>query len=216
MSADASGPFVKIDGREALLRSVELFLNRDNIKQIQIVFLPEALEEAKRKYGGHLSFSGVKVVSGGPKWIDQLSAAAEKISEEATHVIVHDAARPAVPYSDIDELMNVAEQHTIVSLATAVRASLVEVDEGGGALALHPPGQYMHVVTPQSFKREKFIDMAGSKSDPHASEITLLKGSGLNLRLGSGADASLVKAMINMLPKPKLKGPTSPFEEAQW
>src|SRR6185295_18225014 len=104
-AAEAGGPFVKIDGRESLLRCVEMFLNRENVKQIQIAFQPEAIEEAKRKYGGHLSFSGVKVVTAGPRIVDQLAAAAEKISEEATHVIVHDAARPAVPYSDIDDLL---------------------------------------------------------------------------------------------------------------
>ncbi|HVT90183.1 MAG TPA: 2-C-methyl-D-erythritol 4-phosphate cytidylyltransferase [Tepidisphaeraceae bacterium] len=214
--AEGGGPFVKIDGRESLLRSVELFLNRDNIKQIQIVFTPEAIEEAKRKHGGHFSFSGVKVVSGGPKWVDQLAAAAEKISDESTHVIVHDAARPAVAYSDIDELMNEAEKHPVVSLATPMRSTLVEVDEGGGAMAFHQASRFMSVVTPQAFKKDRFIELAKSRTEPHASEVTLLKGSALNLRVGSGADASVIKAMINMLPKPKMKGPMTPFEEAQW
>jgi 2-C-methyl-D-erythritol 4-phosphate cytidylyltransferase/2-C-methyl-D-erythritol 2,4-cyclodiphosphate synthase len=214
-AAEAGGAFVKIDGRESLLRCAELFLNRNNIKQIQIVFQPEGLEEAKKKYGGHLSFSGVKVLSGGPRWVDQLAAAANAISPEATHVIVHDAARPAVPYSDIDALMSEAEKHPIVMLATMSRSQLVELDEGGNAVAFHPPARFMNLVTPQVFKREKFIELAKSKAEPHASEVTLLKGSPLNLRIGGG-DVSLIKAMVNMLPKPKLKGPTSPFEEAQW
>jgi len=215
MAADAAGPFVKIDGRESLLRAVELFLNRDNVKQMQIVFQPDALEEAKRKYGGHLSFSGVKVLSGGPKWNDQLATAAEKIAPEATHVIVHDAARPAVAYSDIDTLLETAEKHPIVSLASQVRSTLVEVDEGGNGLAVHPPARFMHLLTPQSYTREKFLALAKSKSDPHASEVTLLKGSGLNLRCGDG-NVSLIKAMLNLLPKPKIKGPLTPFDEAQW
>ena len=80
-ATEAGGAFVKVDGRESLLCAVELFLNRDNIKQVQLVFTPEMLEEGKRKYGGHLSFSGVKVLSAGPKWIDQIIAAGEKISE---------------------------------------------------------------------------------------------------------------------------------------
>jgi 2-C-methyl-D-erythritol 4-phosphate cytidylyltransferase len=215
-AAEAGGPFVKIDGRESLLRCVELFLNRENIKQIQIVFAEDSMEEAKRKYGGHLSFSGVKVAQGGPRWVDQLAAAAEKVSNESTHVIVHDAARPAVAYSDIDQLLAEAEKHPIVFLATVSRSPLVEIDEGGNALSIHPPSQYMNLVTPQAFKRERFIELARSKAEPHASEITLLKASPLNIRIGGAGDTSLVKAMINMLPKPKLKGPTSPFEEAQW
>src|SRR5436305_13153926 len=107
-AVEAGGAFVKIDGREALLRSVELFLNRDNVKQIQVVVMPDDLEEAKRKYGPHLSFSGVKLVSGGPRWGDQIKAAVQKIDPDATHVVIHDAARPLVPFSDIDALFDSA------------------------------------------------------------------------------------------------------------
>lgn len=213
--SDSNGPFIKIDGRESLLRCVEMFLNRDNVNHIQIVFPPESIEECKRKYGGHLSFSGVKVATGGPRWVDQLAAAAEKVPAEATHVIVHDAARPAVAYSDIDELMARAEKHPIVALATPVRSTMVEIDDGGNPLAYHMPSRFMNLVTPQIFKREKFLELAKSKAEPHASEITLVQGNPLNVRLGGG-DAAMLKAMINLLPKPKLKGPTSPFEEAQW
>lgn len=215
-AAEAGGAFVKIDGREALLRSVELFLNRENIKQIQVVFQPEAIEEGKKKYGGHLSFSGVKVATGGPKPIDQLVASAEKLSPDATHVIVHDAARPAVPYSDIDELLAEAEKHPIVALATPIRSQLVEVDEGGNALAFHMPNQFMNIVTPQAYSIKAFTDAVKNKAEPHASQVTLLKGSPLNIRIGGSGDGSLIKAMLNMLPKAKMKPLNSPFEEAQW
>src|ERR1043165_9529976 len=100
-AGESGGAFVKIDSREALTRSIELFLNRDNVKQIHVVFLPEAAEDAKRRHGAHFSFSGVKVVSGGPRWIDQIAAAKDLIKPEVAHVIVHDGARPAVPYTDI-------------------------------------------------------------------------------------------------------------------
>ncbi len=56
--SEAGGAFVKIDGRECLLQRVELFLNRDNVKQIQLSSSsPNQLEEASRKFGPHLSFS---------------------------------------------------------------------------------------------------------------------------------------------------------------
>jgi 2-C-methyl-D-erythritol 4-phosphate cytidylyltransferase len=216
MAGEAGGAFVKIDGRESLLRSVELFLNRENVKQIQICFLPDELEEAKRKYAPHLSFSGVKVISGGPRWIDQIAAAKGKIILEATHVIVHDAARPAVAYSDIEALMEHAEKHDAVVLASASRAPLVEVDEGGNAVAVHHAGHFMQLLTPQAYSVKKFDEIASSKQEPHASQLTLLKGSPLNVRLGGPGDATLVRAMINMLPKPKIKAADNPFEEAQW
>ena len=216
VGGDSSGASVKIDGREALLRSVELFLNRDNVKQVQVAFLPEDVEEAKRKHGGHFGFSGVKVVTAGPKWMDQFAAGAAKLDPAATHVIVHDAARPAVAYSDIDNLMEAAGKHAVVSLSAPCRTTLVEVDEGGGAMAFHAASKYLQLLTPQVFSRKKFEEIAAGRKEPHASEFTLIAGSPLNVRVGGSADAGLAKAMIGMLPKPKAKPLSNPFEEARW
>jgi 2-C-methyl-D-erythritol 4-phosphate cytidylyltransferase len=214
-SSEAGGPYVKVDGREALIRSVELFLNRDNVKQVQLVIEPDAIEEAKRKFGAHLGLMGVKLVPGGPKWNDQVAAAGKNISAEATHVIVHDAARPAVPFSDIDALMQCVEQNPVAMLVAPLRAQLVELDEGHNPVAFHLPTNYMQLLTPQAFSREKFQQLASGK-EIHASEAKLVKASPLNIRVGSSADERVAKAMLNMLPKPKVKAPSSPFEEAQW
>lgn len=216
LANEASGPTVKVDGREALLRSVELFLNRDNVKQVQIVFDAAHLEDHKRKFGGHLGFSGVKVLSAANRWADQLAAADGKIIDEATHVIVHDAARPCVPFSDIDALMEAAAKHDAVALTAPVKAPLVELDEGGGAAASHLPSRFVQLLTPQVFRKVAFAEMVKTKKDLHPSRLTLLPGSGLNVRVGTGADAGLAKALLGMLPRPKAKPLSSPFEEAQW
>jgi len=216
MGAESAGAYVKVDGREALLRSVELFLNRDNIKQIQLVVQPEALEEAKRKYGPHLGFSGGKLLAGGPKWMDQLAMAGKTLSADATHVIIHDAARPAVPYSDLDAVIEAAEKRDVAVLASPVRSTLLEVDEGGNAMAFHLAPSFMHLLTPQAMSKAKFQEMVSSGREIHPSTVTVVKGSPLNIRVGGAGDASLAKVMLGMLPKPKVKGPMTPFEEAQW
>ncbi|MGH7178655.1 MAG: IspD/TarI family cytidylyltransferase, partial [Tepidisphaeraceae bacterium] len=178
-SSESGGALAKIDGREILLRTVELFLNRDNVKQVQVIFMPDFLDEAKRKFGNHFGFSGVKVAGGGPGWIEQIVAATQSLPESATHVLVHDAARPAVPYNDIEAIMSAAEKDPIVALVAPVRAGLVEVDEGGSAMAYHRPSRFMQLLTPQSFRRDKFLEVASKKAEPHPSELTLLSGSGL-------------------------------------
>jgi len=216
LAAEAGGAFLKIDGRESILRAVELFLNREPIKQVQVVFTADQAEEGRKKYGGHLGLFGVKVLTGGPRWIDQIAAAAEKLADGTTHVLVHDAARPAVAFSDIDALIDAADKHPVIALATPLRTPIAEVDEGGNPLAFHSPTQYMQLLTPQSFAVDAFREMAKSKKEPHASAFHLLKGSPLNVRAGGPGDANLVKTMLNMLPKPKVKGPSNPFEEAQW
>ena len=74
----------------------------------------------------------------------------------------------------------------------------------------------MQLLTPQVFSKEKFAEIAKSKQDLHASALHLEKGSPLNVRVGGSGDAGFVNTMIKMLPKPKIKAPNSPFEEAQW
>src|SRR5215217_6000161 len=160
-SSEAGGPYVKIDGRESLLRCVEMFLNRENVKQIQLVVSSDALDEAKRKYGTHLGLMGAKLISAGPTWKEQIAAAGGKISAECSHVIVHDAARPAVPFSDIDALMECAEKTAFATLVSPVRSQLIELDEGGNPVAYHLPTRFMHLLTPQAYSKEKFEQLAG-------------------------------------------------------
>ncbi|HWE02875.1 MAG TPA: 2-C-methyl-D-erythritol 4-phosphate cytidylyltransferase [Tepidisphaeraceae bacterium] len=214
--SESGGAFLKVDGREAVLRSVELFLNRDNVKQIQLVVLPAELEEAKAKYGAHLGFSGVKLVGGGPRWIEQISAAARNIDAAATHVVLHDAARPIVPYLDIDALLDEAQKRDAVALTAPVRTTLVEIDEGGSPMAFHSPKAFMQLLTPQAYSKAKFQEMATSGRELHPSLLTLLKGSPLNIRIGGQGDGPIAKMMLGMLPKQKSKAPSGPFEEAQW
>ena len=83
-------------------------------------------------------------------------------------------------------------------------------------MAYHPPGGFVQLLSPQGFSKAKFAETLGAGKEVHPSALTLLKGSPLNIRLGGPGDGGLGKAMLMMLPKPKLKPPSSPFEEAQW
>jgi 2-C-methyl-D-erythritol 4-phosphate cytidylyltransferase len=216
LGADSAGAFIKVDNRECLLRSVEMFLNRDNVKQIQLVVSSDQYEESKRKFGAHLSFSGVKLIAAGNGWMEQLSAAAEKISDDCSHVILHDAARPAVAYSDIDAIMSEVEKHPVAIMTTPVRAGLLEIEDSGKPLAFRSPQRFVHVVTPWAFRKDKFLEMAKNKRDPIAADAWLVRSSSLNIRVNAASDAALAKVMINMLPKPKMRALDNPFEEAQW
>jgi 2-C-methyl-D-erythritol 4-phosphate cytidylyltransferase len=215
-SSETGGAYVKIDGRESLLRAVEMFLNRDNVKQMQLAVAKETAEEAKKKFGANLGFSGVKLVAAGSKWMEQIQAAGKSIAGEASHVIVHDAARPAVSYVDIESAMSAAEQSEFVMLAAPLRSSLLEIDEGGSGLSVHLPSRFMQMQTPQIFSRKAFDQMVQSGHEPHASQWKIVKGSPFNVRVGAAGDAGFTKAMIGMLPKPKIRAASSPFDEAQW
>jgi 2-C-methyl-D-erythritol 4-phosphate cytidylyltransferase len=216
LGADGAGAFVKVDGRECLLRSADLFFNRDAVKQIHLVVAADKFEESKRKFGDHLSFSGAKLISGPAQWMDQLATASEKISPDATHVIIHDAARPAVAYTDLDVLLDEAEKHPIAVMTTPVRGGIIETEESGKPIAIRSGQRFQNIVTPWALRKDKFMELAKTKRDPAANEMWLIRSSSLNIRVVSAADATLAKSMLAMLPKPKVRAADNPFEEAQW
>jgi len=215
--AEAPASLTKIDGREALLRTVELFLNRDEIKQIQLIIPNDLLEDVKKKHGAHLGFSGVKVAGAAPKFGEQIAIAAGKLPAEATHVIVHDAARCLVPYTDLEALMSLATgKAAATALSYPIRNGMAELDEGGNPVGIVESSRFAQLVTPLLLTKQKFLELATAKREPHGSELALLKGSPLNVRIGGAAEGNMAKAMLNMLPKPKPKAGLTPFEEAQW
>ncbi len=206
---------VKIDGRESLLRSTDLFANRDVINQIHVVVEAAQLEGVKAKYGAHFAFTGIKLASATGGWWDQLAAADAKIPADVTHVLVHDAARPCVPGFDIDAILEAAPNASAAALATPLRATLVETDPGNNPVAIHSPSAYHLMMTPIIYKRAEFAAAVKARQEIHASKLTLVAGSPLNVRVGGVGDEKLIRALLGVLPKPKSKIGGA-FDEAQW
>lgn len=214
-SSEAGGALTRIDGKESLLRAAELFVTVPSVKQVLVVFTQEDADEAKKRFAAHFSFTGIKVATGGPRWLDQVAAALPKLAPETTHVILHDAARPAVPYTDIERLLEEAEKAGAVALTVPCRSTLLELDEGSNPVSYHLPNRFVQLVTPQAFDKKTFEELAATKQELHPSRIHILKASPLNIRVGGPGDEKLAKTMIGMLPKP-IKQSNGPFGEAQW
>ena len=144
------------------------------------------------------------------------AAVSQKLAPETTHVLLHDGARPLVPYSDIDALIEAAQTEAVAVLTTPVRSELIQVDDSGNPMHRWRADEFVHLLTPQVFTKERFVAL-GSKGEGFSlSHVKLIKGSPLNQRIRGAGDAGMAKAIMNLLPKPKIKPPSSPFEEAQW
>lgn len=198
----------KIDGRESALRAMELMTNRDPITQVLLVVDPADAEETRRKIGSHLMFMGTKLTQAAGGWYAQLAAAAEKLNDDITHVLVHDAARPAVPYTDLEALL--AVDAPAVALALPVRGTVAQAKAVPGPGAVEAIKVAM-VLTPRLYERATFETLCAEAKEP---ALTLIEASPLNVRAGDASPA-LVKAMVALLPKPKVVR-SNPFEEAQW
>ncbi len=215
-TASPAGAMIKIDGREAVMRSVEIFVNQPDIAQIVVGISPADAETAKTKFGSHLMIMGFKLAIGGPGLRDQLKACAEKLPADVTHVVLHDAARVAVSPIDLEKLFEASAKHDAAALVTPIGGTVVTLDESGTLTNPTSGRSLRNLVWPQVFSKKIFDEILAKGFDSVMSRITPVDSSALNQRINAGNEAGIIKSAIGLLPKPKTKASTNPFDEAQW
>lgn len=119
-----------LGGRAVLLRSVEAFTRRDEVRSIVVAAPPDSFDEFRDRHGGALGFHGASIVEGGrrERW-ETVRNALAAVPEDCTHVAVHDAARPGVDDALLDRVFAAAAVHDAVIPGLAVRDTLKRVGE---------------------------------------------------------------------------------------
>lgn len=137
------GPTSKLDqdigGRALLMRTVELFTKRDEVRTIVVAAPPDTFEDFKAKYGATLGFHGATVVAGGRehRW-ETVRLALDAIPQECTHVAVHDAARPAAGAELLNRLFEAARTLPAVVPAVRITATIKRIGDTSVNVAANP------------------------------------------------------------------------------
>jgi len=129
-----------LGGRALLLRTVELFTRRDEVRSIIVAAPPDGMEEFGMRYGAQLGFHGVRIVAGGraERW-ETVRNALDAVPDDATHVAIHDAARPCTPPDLLDRLFEAAQQLDAVIPATPIHATVKRLGAETAAAAEEDP-----------------------------------------------------------------------------
>lgn len=119
-----------LGGRAILLRSVEAFVKRPETVGIVVAAPPDDLDGFRDRYGAQLGFHGAKVVEGGrtERW-ESVRNALDSLPEEATHVAIHDGARPNVTTELLDRILDAARVHDAVVPGVRVSSTLKRIGE---------------------------------------------------------------------------------------
>lgn len=221
-------PFALLEGRPVVIRTLELFINRQDVVQTILAVAPEDTEEVKRKFGPNLSFMGVNLVEGGAQRAETVAKALERVKPEADFVAVHDAVRPCVTEEMIDAVFAQAAKSGAAILAAPVRGTLKRV--GTANLIEHTVSRdgLWEAQTPQVFRKDWLVEAYAKRDqapDPVTDDAQLLELLGKkvtvvesdlsNLKITSPTDLRLAQAILKSRPPAKAKG-LGAFEEAQW
>ena len=222
-------PFAQIDGRAVFLRTLELFINREDVLETILCVSPDDYEMVKTKFGANLGFMGVRLIKGGNERYETVRFALDAASKESKMIAIHDAVRPCLTAEKITEVFQAGLKHNAAILASPMSCTLKKVSKENFIEQTIERNNLYMAQTPQVFKADLIRD-AYKKLPPEAKNITddaqvaelagykifIVPCEATNIKITHPSDIKLAELIINALPKPKPKGPINPFEEAQW
>lgn len=123
-----------LGGRPVLQRTIELFEKHETVSELVCAIIvagphdPEAFAAFKTRHGDRLGLMGVRLCQGGKTHrYETVQAALAHVPEEATHIAVHDAARPCTPPELLDRIIDAAGKYPAVVPAVDVQDTLKRV-----------------------------------------------------------------------------------------
>jgi len=128
-----------IAGKPVFLHAVEAFSGRAEVAQILVAVRPDDVEGFRFKWGDRLGLLGAEVIAGGERerW-QTVTRALSRCREDATHVAVHDAARPMVSSTLIDRVFMAGRVHPAVIPGAPVADTLKRVEMVEAAASKDP------------------------------------------------------------------------------
>lgn len=120
----------ELGDRPVFMRSLETLSNRPEVVGIIVATNPDTFAEFKLRHGDALGIRGAKVVPGGKvaRW-ETIKNALDAIPENATHVAIHDGARPCITDELLDRLFEAAKMFDAVVPGIPVSSTLKRISE---------------------------------------------------------------------------------------
>jgi 2-C-methyl-D-erythritol 4-phosphate cytidylyltransferase len=221
--------FASLEGTPLFLKTLEAFVNRDDVCQTILAIAPDDLQRVREKYSANLGFMGVQLAEGGEFRCQTVRNALQLVKPEAELVAVHDAARPCVTYAMIDAVFAEAAKTGAAILAAPLRGTIKAVSAAKVVDKTLPRGNLYEAQTPQVFRRDLIVrafEQAGDLGQDITDDSQLVEALGhpvsvvesdsTNIKVTAKPDLKLAGIFYKSRPQRPVEAPRSPFEEAQW
>lgn len=181
--------FKKLNNKSLYLYSLEKFHNATSISEIVLVVpcgLKRAISSEVNKYGKY-----VKVVVGGKLRQDSVLAGVNALTPDCNLVCVHDAARPYVTNTIIENAIAICKEHDGAVVAIPSRDTVKEVHKNSNLVKRTIPRDTVWLAqTPQVFHREKLLSAlayANTNGIAVTDEATLLESLDFSVAVVEGS-----------------------------
>jgi len=200
--------FLKINGKEILAYTLEIFQNAKNVDEIIVAASKEEFPRVKRLQKKYRLTKLTKIVEGGKERQDSVHNAlvAANLNDNDL-VVVHDAARPLLPPKVLQEAITVATKKGNALVCIQAKDTLIEKTKSENTYLNR--SHIYYVQTPQIFryqqllsafekaKIEKFVGTDESMLVQRTgAAIYLSEGSSLNFKVTTKDDFEMMKKLL--------------------
>ncbi|MCP4263304.1 MAG: 2-C-methyl-D-erythritol 4-phosphate cytidylyltransferase [Planctomycetes bacterium] len=221
--------FVDVAGRAVFLRSVEIFTNRDDVKQILLGISPEDEELVNVKWGPNLKFFNTTIFLGGGERFDTVNKGLQLVKDDIGLIAVHDACRCCVTAELIDKVIATAAEKGAAIPACPITATIKEAQENTIVRTVDRKNLY-EAQTPQVVEVELLkkaydnlqnLDQSKISDDAQLVEalghkVAIVEVDSSNIKITQQSDIAIAEAILKYRSKLMLKGPIGPYSDAQW
>ncbi|NDL67628.1 2-C-methyl-D-erythritol 4-phosphate cytidylyltransferase [Anaerotalea alkaliphila] len=155
MGLDTPKQFLRIRNKPLLVHALERFQESEDVQEIILVTGREDIPWVTAKIVEAYGLEKVrKVVEGGRERKDSVYAGILNLSPQATHVLVHDGARPCLSRELIRRMVQGAVEKRACVPGVPLKDTVKTVDREGRVLGTPPRNSLSAIQTPQAFSRE--------------------------------------------------------------
>ena len=145
-----------VAGKPALLHSLQAFMARPDVVSVVCV-LPRDYAADPPPWIFQCDVDRLMIAPGGRSRTESVANGLDDLPDEATVVLIHDAARPLVGDDTIDRVVNAVRLGTAAIAALPVVDTLKEVDDSGRITRTIERERLWRAQTPQGFPREVIV-----------------------------------------------------------
>jgi len=221
--------FVEVAGRAVFMRSLELFSEREGVKQILLGISKDDQETLKVNWGAKLSFFNIKTFFGGSERFETILNALELIKDGIDLVAVHDACRCCATDQLVTDVIAKAAETGAAIPAAPVTATIKQVKDGqivrtvdrAGLFEAQTPQVFDVALLKKAYANLPNVDKSVVTDDAYLVEaighgVSIVESDSSNLKITRPSDIAIAEAILKSRPKPKPEGGVNPFAEAEW
>lgn len=208
ISSGVDVSFLALGAKPVLARSLYTLENNQMIDGIILVVAKPRIDTALQMVRAFGCRKVQSIVAGGTQRLSNLKKAYEQLPDDATSVLVHDAARPFIADDVVTEAVKAGKRYGAAVVAYRSPDAVKATGKGQKVTKTLDRNTVWFVQSPQVFKRDvfqkilksqvKLVDDESALLEKSRQEIHLVVSSANNFKIRTSDDLSVASAMVSV------------------